>query len=574
MTFPLLLEHFDELISTPKDVEKLNRSILQLAMQGKLVAQNPNDEPAIELLKQIKEEKAKEKKGKKSAVLPLIESNETPFDLPEGWEWVRLGELVNKMGAGSTPKGGKEVYTDEGTKFIRSQNVYHDGLRLDDVVYISDIINEKMSGTIVKAKDILLNITGASIARCALVPDDFDSANVNQHVMIIRMIEPEIRKFVHICMISPYIYNLIMSVQVGMSREGLSIGKLEKFILPFPPLPEQQRIVARVEELFAQTRLLSEELAGSRAELDRLNESALARLLASETPEEFNERWGFVAEHFDLLTSAPEHIAPLRQSILELAVRGKLTRREEGDESAKELLTRIKEEKEKLVDDGKIRKEKPLPPIKENEKPFELPKEWEWARIGSIAEIGTGSTPLTSRLDYYEDGTIPWVTSSATNQSYINEAEKHITEVAQSEVRLRLYPVNTLIVALYGQGKTRGQVSELLIPATINQACAALMFDGEASGIRTYAKLFFLKNYTELRALAEGGAQPNLNVGKIKNMPLPIPPFAEQEHIVKRVEQLLGWCDALEARLRSAEEVRGRLVESVLAGEIEQVKDR
>jgi type I restriction enzyme S subunit len=92
----LLLEHFDELISTPEDVEKLNRTILQLAMQGKLVEQNPNDEPAIELLKQIREEKAKEKKGKKSAALPLIESDETPFDLPKGWEWVRLGELVNK----------------------------------------------------------------------------------------------------------------------------------------------------------------------------------------------------------------------------------------------------------------------------------------------------------------------------------------------------------------------------------------------------------------------------------------------------------------------------------------------
>ena len=120
-------------------------------------------------------------------------------------------------------------------------------------------------------------------------------------------------------------------------------------MIAIPPLAEQQRIVARVEELFAQTRRLAEELADSRTELDRLNESALARLLASETPEEFNERWGFVAEHFDLLTSAPEHIAPLRQSILELAVRGKLTRREAGDESAKELLkTNLRKRKQNL----------------------------------------------------------------------------------------------------------------------------------------------------------------------------------------------------------------------------------
>jgi type I restriction enzyme S subunit len=168
-------------------------------------------------------------------------------------------------------------------------------------------------------------------------------------------------------------------------------------------------------------------------------------------------------------------------------------------------------------------------------------------------------------LEYYENGNIPWITSSATNRPFVNKAEKYITEVAQKEMRLRLYPVNTLIVALYGQGKTRGQVSELMIPATINQACAALVFNGEASGIRIFAKLFFMKNYNELRSLAEGGAQPNLNVGKVSNMILPIPPLAEQERIVKRVEQLLGWCDALEAQLQSAEEERGRLMESVLA---------
>ena len=268
-----IVEHFDLLFQSPEHITPLRQSILELAVRGKLTRREAGDESAKELLKRIKTEK--DQMGRKSS-LPQISDDEAPFDLPDGWEWVRLGELVKKIGAGSTPKGGKEVYETEGTKFIRSQNVYNDGLRLDDVVYISDNINEKMSGTIVKAKDILLNITGASIARCALVPDDFDSANVNQHVMIIRLVEPEIRKFIHICMISPCIYDLIMSVQVGMSREGLSIGKLEKFVLPFPPLAEQERIVKRVEQLLSLCDALEARLQSAEEERGRLVASVMA----------------------------------------------------------------------------------------------------------------------------------------------------------------------------------------------------------------------------------------------------------------------------------------------------------
>ena len=179
----------------------------------------------------------------------------------------------------------------------------------------------------------------------------------------------------------------LLDISAGGAQPNISQKVIREWLIPLPPLAEQERIVARIEELFAQTRLLAEELAGSRAELDLLNKSALARLLASETPDEFNERWGFVAEHFDLLTSAPNHIAPLRQSILELAVRGKLTRRDAGDKSAKDLLQQIKEEKTKLVEEGKLKKEPPPPPVEEDELPFELPSGWEWARLDDICSL-------------------------------------------------------------------------------------------------------------------------------------------------------------------------------------------
>ena len=165
--------------------------------------------------------------------------DEILFELPEGWAWSRLLPLTTKIGAGSTPTGGAAVYSDSGVKFIRSQNVYDDGLLLDDVAYISEDINQKKAGSIVKAKDILLNITGGSIGRCALVPDDFDIANVNQHVIIIRLVDAGLRHFLHSAIVSPYIQEQILSRQVGSGRGGLSADTLSTFLFPNPPIQDQ-----------------------------------------------------------------------------------------------------------------------------------------------------------------------------------------------------------------------------------------------------------------------------------------------------------------------------------------------
>ena len=243
--------------------ETLKKSILQEAVQGKLVPQDPTDEPAEVLLERIRVEKqrlikeGKIKKDKHESVIfrrdnshyekrgseEICIDDDIPFEIPENWSWCRLNELCTKIGAGSTPTGGKAVYVPEGIKFIRSQNVYNDGLKLNDIAYITEEINAKKMGSIVHSKDILLNITGGSIGRCAIVPDDFDVANVNQHVMIIRLIEPKIRHWIHAILISEYIQNLIMDVQVGVSREGLSATKLMNFLIPVPPISEQKRIL-------------------------------------------------------------------------------------------------------------------------------------------------------------------------------------------------------------------------------------------------------------------------------------------------------------------------------------------
>lgn len=246
--------HFDLLFSTEASVDKLKQTILQLAVMGKLVPQDPNDEPASELLKKIAAEKAKmvkEGKIKKQAVLPEITEDEKPFELPKGWEWCRLGEVAEKIGSGSTPRGGSNSYSDSGVIFLRSQNIRNEGLLLDDITFISNQINENMANTIVLPNDILLNITGGSLGRSTIFPRTYEIANVSQHVTIIRLVDKELVQFIYRCIISPYVQYMIWNRQVGANREGLSKKVLELFEFPIPPISEQHRIVSKVDELFA-----------------------------------------------------------------------------------------------------------------------------------------------------------------------------------------------------------------------------------------------------------------------------------------------------------------------------------
>lgn len=250
--------------------EDLNKSILQYAIQGKLVSQDPADEPASVLLDRIRAEKEqliKDKKIKRDKTDSHIFhgedgsfyerigkdtrciDDEIPFEIPTSWEWCRLNSIMRKVASGSTPKGGSAVYVDEGIKFIRSQNVYSNGLRLDNIVYIPNAIHKSKQNSCVNPRDMLLNITGASIGRCAIVPEDFDTANINQHILILRLIDTNILYFIHSVIISPFVFQKIMDIQVGGTKEGLSAEKANRLLIPIPPLSEQQRIVAKLQQI-------------------------------------------------------------------------------------------------------------------------------------------------------------------------------------------------------------------------------------------------------------------------------------------------------------------------------------
>ena len=228
----------------------------------------------------------------------------------------------------------------------------------------------------------------------------------------------------------------------------------------------------------------------------------------------------------------------LRQKILDLAIHGKLVPQDPNDEPASVLLERIRTEKERLIKEGKIKKGKKS--AKTSDKPhypYELPKGWKWCKLGDIAYVGTGATPLTTCKYYYENGNIAWINSSSTKVPFIAKASNFITRKAIEETNCLVYPKGTLVIAMYGEGKTRGQISELLIDAATNQACAAVCPYFEAT--KEYLKLFFEGNYLHIRALAEGGNQPNLSLGKIQNYEIPLPPLDEQKRILEQAKKLI-----------------------------------
>ena len=545
-------------------IKKLRELILELAVRGKLVPQNPNDEPASELLKRIaaeKEELVKQGKIKKQKPLPEISEEEMPFELPSGWDVIRLGDLTTKIGSGSTPRGGQNSYVSSGIPFLRSQNIWNDELKLDDVVFISSEVHSQMEGTQVKGNDILLNITGASLGRCTIFPGRIGEANVNQHVTIIRLIEQGMVSFLHLAIISPVIQKIIWGRQVGMAIEGLSKKTLELFEIPVPPLPEQLRIVYKINELMSLCDKLEQQSLTSLDAHSQLVETLLATLTDSQNAEELAENWARISQHFNTLFTTEASIDALKQTILQLAVMGKLVPQDPNDEPASELLNRIEQEKSQLVKDGKIKKQKPLPPVSDEEKPFELPEGWEWCKLQNI----------TSKITDGDHKTPPRITNgykllSAKNvrDGYIDYDNcDYISEEDYLKSRERCLPEigDLLIVSV---GGTIGRSS--LIKESANFALVR--------SVAIIKPLLFNSNYLKfsmdsfllqkiINETKRGGAQPCLYLSEISNFLFAMPPEKEQKRIVSKIEHLSSICDRLKSRLQSVQQTQLNLADAL-----------
>lgn len=339
------------------DTKKLRQKILDLAIHGKLVPQDPNDEPASVLLQRIRTEKERlikegkikrSRKPAKTSDTPHYE--QMPFELPEGWVWITLEEISSKIGSGSTPKGGN--YSKDGIPFFRSQNVYNEGLVCADMKFISNATHKRMIGTEVRPKDLLLNITGGSLGRCAIVSDEFQIGNVSQHVCIIRPIFV-LSSYVHSFILSS-LFKKSMNI-TGSGREGLPKYNLEKMFLPLPPLTEQTRIVTEIEHW---TKLI-----------DAIEQGKIDLQIA---------------------------IKQAKSKILELAIHGKLVPQNPAEEPASELLKRINPKAEIACD---------------NEHYPQLPKGWSIYRLEDVIKYEQPTAYIVESTAYRDDYLIPVLTA-------------------------------------------------------------------------------------------------------------------------------------------------------------------
>jgi len=390
-------------------IKKLRELILELAVRGKLVTQDTNDEPANVLLENIAKEKARliqEGLIKKEKSLPEISDDEKSFALPDGWEWGRLQDVLSYVQRGKGPQ-----YADFGKVQVVSQKcIQWAGFDLSQTRYVDDAsLDGYQAERFLRKDDLLWNSTGTGTAgRINVVPEvESNSLVADSHVTIIRPLMVS-SNFLSCCVAAPGIQQRIEpehenSLVSGTTNQvELNLSAVVRLVVPVPPLEEQSRIVAKVDELMALCDQLEQQQTHSIAAHQTLVESLLGTLTRVESQQEFSAAWTRIASHFDTLFTTEASIDQLKQTILQLAVMGKLVPQDLSDEPVNVLLKRIQTEKAKLIAEGKIKKGKPLEPIAEDEKLFELPKRWEWVRLGDLATQITDGAHHTP--EYISDG--------------------------------------------------------------------------------------------------------------------------------------------------------------------------
>jgi type I restriction enzyme S subunit len=542
------LEHFERLTDAPDALPRLRRFILELAVRGKLIDQNPRDEPASRLMNRIRETRnqlSTEREGAEQR-REYLTKGDMPFQIPPNWIWVRLGDICSKTGSGSTPRGGKSVYQRSGVPFLRSQNVYDDGLRLKDVAYITHETHEKMSGTAVRSGDLLVNITGGSIGRCCYVTGELGQANVSQHVAIIRVAVDGIQSYLHQLILSPYFQSFILSEQTGAGRGGLPKNRMDRIPVALPPLAEQDRIVGKVEELMGLCDRLEAAQTERKNRRHQLATTSLHYLSNGESDGKFDGHARFCLSHFQHLTTGSEQILTVRQTILNLAVRGRLISQDCNDEPAAHFLGDRQLVRDSATD------------------PLGLPSGWAWSSLGLIGETLGGGTPSKANPEYWK-GSIPWVSPKDMKVDELNDAQDHISSLAVEQSATRLIPMGSLLMVVRGMILAHSFPTAITtMPVTINQDMKAIV-PFRADVIRFLLLLTKgLKPEVLRLVLRSTHGTCKLLTDDLFSMPIPIPPLAEQRRIVDKVNELMALCDRLERQLTVFQGENSRLLETVL----------
>ncbi|MFI3300449.1 MAG: restriction endonuclease subunit S [Candidatus Gastranaerophilales bacterium] len=470
--------------------QDLKKAILQYAMQGKLVEQDPTDESASELLKRIKAEKEqllKDGKIKKEKPLPPIAKDEIPYELPQGWEWVRLGSILIKLTDGThyTPK-----YVSFGVPFLSVKDMSSGKLDFSNTKFVSEIEHKELFKRCNPEKgDLLVTKVGTTGVPVIVDTDIEFSLFVSVALMKFNQSLVDVQYLYHL------IYSPLLSEQAKNNTKGVGnknwvLDKIAKSIIPLPPLEEQKRIVEKLEQILP----LVDEYAKNETQLTELNKTLPKKL---------------------------------RQSILQHAVQGKLVEQDPTDEPASELLKRIKAEKEQLIKDGKIKKEKPLPPIAKDEIPYELPQGWEWVRLQEVLNIicAGGDKPQNFTQNETEKNIYPVIANGEKNNGILGYSDKP-TILQRS-------------ITVSGRG-TMGFVC--IREANYIPIVRLLVLIPNENINMVYLKYLL----TFLSENGTGTAVKQLTVPMLCPKVIPLPPLEEQKRIVAKIEELTQFCDKLE----------------------------
>ena len=489
--------------------QELKNSILQLAIQGKLVEQRPEEGTAAELFKQIQAEKQsliKAGKLKKEKPLPPISDDEKPFDIPESWMWVRLDDLVVK----EIKRGKSPVYVSQSNTLVFAQkcNTKAGNIDLSLALFLDETkLSKYPESEFMQSMDIIINSTGNGTLGRVGIYQDSDNPKLmpivpDSHVTVVRSNKA-------IC--TGYVFYTLKYYQPYMEKLGsgstnqteLSANIIKSLVFPLPPLSEQKRIVAKIEELLPL--------------IDRYD-VAWSRL------EDFNKRF-------------PND---MQKSILQMAIQGKLVEQRPEEGTAEDLYKQIQSEKQSLIKAGKLKKEKPLPPITDDEIPFEIPESWKWVRLPEIGEINRGRSQHRPRNapELYVNGKYPFIQTGDVAQTdyHISEWETMYNE--QGLAQSRLWPKGTLCLTI---AANIGDVAILDFDACFPDSVVGFnAYLPITSNLFVMYGLMCYKNY--LDQLSRSTAQKNINLEILSKVAFPLPPLAEQKRIVAKIEELLPLC--------------------------------
>ena len=530
-------------------IKKLRELILELAVRGKLVSQDPNDEPASVLLARIAANKVqlvKAGKIKKEKQYSAITNAELPPHMPNGWVFERFGNVLINRDFERIPlavsdrekrKGPYDYYGASGVIDHIDEYLFDKPLLL---------IGEDGANLINRSTPIAFMARGKYC--------------VNNHAHVLDGLNEELLLYVclHINAISlePYV--------TGTAQPKMNQAKMNEIILGIPPASEQRRIVAKVDELMALCDQLEQQSEAQRAAHQTLVEALLATLTDSADADELVQNWARLAQHFDTLFITEASIEALKQTILQLAVMGKLVPQDPSDEPASALLKRIAAEKAQLVKEGKIKKPKTMQGISEEEKPFVLPEGWKWAKLGACsADIHYG---YTASADYeLSEHRLLRITDIQNNA--VNWASVPGCEISDEQAQGYLLVDGDILIA-----RTGGTIGKSYLVENLNVksvfASYLIRVRRLESLFASYIKVFLGSNcyWSQLENISMGTGQPNVNGNSLKNLNFPLPPYNEQHHIVAKVDELMSLCDQLSTRLQTSQQTQLALAEAFVEG--------